>query len=152
MAGSAFGLEAQELPVAATDEAGLAVEFGDADIGVAGRLELAADLAGVGVLDDGIDDTGTAGGGVRPGKRAAFQSWMSAEVTALPTVISSEIESLVGTGCGTVPVATERSTLALLNMSRPPATQPERVSTPCRQRRRPRIGAADPLYDDLTLL
>jgi hypothetical protein len=39
------------------------------------------------------------------------------------------MESLVGAGCGTVPVATERSTLLLENISSPPATQPERVST-----------------------
>jgi hypothetical protein len=54
---------------------------------------------------------------------------MSADVTALPTVISSEIESLVGAGCGTVPVATERSTFELLKRSRPLDTQPEREST-----------------------
>jgi hypothetical protein len=49
----------------------------------------------------------------------------SADVTALRTVISSESVSVLGGVCGTVPVATDRSTLASLKKSIPPPTQPE---------------------------
>src|SRR6478609_7280896 len=66
-------LEAQELPVAAVHQAGLAGERGNAVIGMPGRAKLPADCAGLGIFDDGVDDPGAAGGGVGPGKRLAVE-------------------------------------------------------------------------------
>ncbi|OWK24353.1 hypothetical protein AJ87_23215 [Rhizobium yanglingense] len=109
----------------AADEAGLAVEFGNARIGVPRRAELAADLALI-VVSTIVSMTPAL-----PVEEFAQGSgwpailWMSAEVTALRTVISSESVSVLGGVCGTVPVATERSTFESLRKSKPPVMQPE---------------------------
>ncbi len=62
-------MKAQQLPVAIAEKAGFSIIVGDAIIGMAGRMELAADTARVGVFHDRIDDASATSRGIGPRQR-----------------------------------------------------------------------------------
>lgn len=115
-------VEIHQLPLAIAGQAGAAIEFGNAVIGMAAGDEHPADHAIAAILGNRVDHTGASRCGIGPGTGLGPSFSRSAEETALRTVSWSDRFS---GSFGMVPVEIDRSTLgASPPKSMTPPTQP----------------------------